>query len=197
MRHQKNRRKLRNLFISSIQFKLAFANLVYILLVIGVVVLSVLSPFYADMYGSSSLYDQHLAANIFIVLIERSFVALLAILIFSFIHQVIISHRFCGPLVNFNKTFEKISHGDLTRKVFLRRHDFLKNEAAQVNEMIDSLTSFVRKAKENHDRLYEILEKLEGSRTTQEIFDESLKTAKHQVKLGTEHLSKMKTGNTK
>jgi len=149
------------------------------------------------MYGSSSLYDQHLAANIFIVLIERSFVALLAILIFSFIHQVIISHRFCGPLVNFNKTFEKISHGDLTRKVFLRRHDFLKNEAAQVNEMIDSLTSFVRKAKENHDRLYEILEKLEGSRTTQEIFDESLKTAKHQVKLGTEHLSKMKTGNTK
>jgi nitrogen fixation/metabolism regulation signal transduction histidine kinase len=56
------------------------------------------------------------------------------------IYTLIISHRFCGPLENFCHTFRRISHGDLTRKVFLRRNDFLKFEAGQVNDMIESLS---------------------------------------------------------
>ena len=193
MRHHENKRKLKSLFINSeIQLKLIFTNLTYIFLIIGVIISALLAPFYSDMSRSSELYAQHLSASIFIILIERLSVALLIILVLSFIHQIIISHRFCGPLVNFNETFKKISQGDLTRKVNLRRFDFLKDEAVQVNEMIDGFLGLIGNLKEGHDRLVETLDKIQGTSVEQENFDESLKILKHQAQVCTEHLSKIK-----
>jgi len=195
MKHSVNQRKLRNLFINNIQLKLSLINLIYLSLILTVVVIAVLAPFYSDMSRTADLYNQHLAANIFIALIEKLFIALIAIFLFSLLHQIIISHRLCGPLVNFNKTFEKISQGDLTRKVFLRRHDFLKNEASRINGMIDSLSGIMGALKKDHDRLLETLELLERDSVKHKIFGEQLKTANHQARLCAGHLSKIKIEN--
>ena len=51
------------------------------------------------------------------------------------------SHRFCGPLINFGHTFAKMAEGDFSSKVHLRKNDFLKAEAAQVNAIIDRLNN--------------------------------------------------------
>jgi signal transduction histidine kinase len=72
-------------------------------------------------------------------LMDRVAVVILLIIIISAIYQIIFSHRLCGPFVNMNHTFECLSKGDLTRKVFLRRKDFLKKEAESINSVVDAL----------------------------------------------------------
>jgi nitrate/nitrite-specific signal transduction histidine kinase len=42
---------------------------------------------------------------------------------FFFIHQLFITHRILGPLVNFTHAFQRVSHADFTSKVTLRKGD--------------------------------------------------------------------------
>ena len=73
-------------------------------------------------------------------MLERLSIGFGFVLLIVCIQQVVIIHKLCGPLVNFGKILNKISQGDLTQKIILRRRDFLQREAQQVNEMLDSLT---------------------------------------------------------
>jgi methyl-accepting chemotaxis protein len=126
----------------------------------------------------------------FIVLLERLAFALLILLILAFLHQIVLTHKFCGPLVNFVKTFKKISEGDLTRKIFLRRYDFLQNEAIQVNEMIDGLSSLVAKIKKENSLLLSILEEAAGGAKMPQETDAALKKAAKHAAQCRQHLSK-------
>ena len=140
------------------------ANLTLMLLVFAVVIGAVLYPFYHEIFRIDDIYAQHYSAKFFIVLLDRLSLALIAVLLISLIYQMIINHRFCGPLVNFSHTFKKISQGDLTRKIFLRRYDFLKNEASQVNDMIDFLSDHIMTLKKDHEQLLSKLNEVSGSR---------------------------------
>jgi methyl-accepting chemotaxis protein len=141
MKKEKKRRKLRNLLIrKEIQLALVLLNLLFVVVAASVIILVVLPPIYGDLQSSDNVLVQNVLAKLFILLIDRLIVALGAILVLGVIYTLIITHRVCGPLENFCQTFQRISQGDLTRKVFLRRNDFLKYEARQVNDMIDSLS---------------------------------------------------------
>ena len=72
---------------------------------------------------------------------DRVVVVVLLIIAISLIYQIIFSRRMCGPLINIGHTFDYLSKGDMTHQVFLRREDFLKEEAARINDMIASLNS--------------------------------------------------------
>ena len=97
-------------------------------------------PLYEGIFSAPAPCYSSVSARLFIVLLERFSICFVALIILAFFHQIVLTHKLCGPLVNFSNTFKRISKGDLTRKVFLRRHDFLKTEARQINEMIDNLT---------------------------------------------------------
>jgi len=105
---------------------------------------------------------------------------------------MIINHRFCGPLVNFSHTFKKISQGDLTRKIFLRRYDFLKNEAAQVNDMIDSLSDHIMTLKKDHEQLLSKLNEVSGSEMERAEYQNALETIRKQAEICQNHLSVFK-----
>ena len=154
MRRTANRRQLKNYLIANkIHFKMMLANLTLMLLVITVVIGGVLYPFYHEIFKINDIYAQHYSAKFFVVLLDRLSIALIAVLLISLIYQMIINHKFCGPLVNFSNTFKKISKGDLTRKIYLRRYDFLKNEAAEVNDAIDFLSDHIKTLKRDHEQL--------------------------------------------
>jgi nitrate/nitrite-specific signal transduction histidine kinase len=110
------------------------------LIVIVAILATTLIPLYNGFQNTDNLAAQHYSAKFFVVISEKLIVAFILIFVASFIITVLITHRFCGPLVNFNKTFQKIAHGNLDCKVILRRNDFLKSEAENVNEMIDVLS---------------------------------------------------------
>ena len=113
MKHKMNNRKLKNYLIKKdVQLKIAISNLIYMLLMVTVIVLTILSPLYLDIFQSVDLCNQYFSANMFILLLERLAFSLVVLLILAFVHQIVLTHKFCGPLVNFAKTFKKVSEGD-------------------------------------------------------------------------------------
>jgi len=193
MKRTTNRRQLKNYLIANkIHFKMMLANLVLMLLVFVVILGVVLIPFYHEMFNIDDIYAQHYSAKFFIVLLDRTSIALVAVLLISLIYQMIINHKFCGPLVNFSNTFKKITQGDLTRKIYLRRYDFLKNEAAQVNGMIDFLTDHIMTLKKGHEQLLSTLNGMSGSQTERAEYQNALETMRKQAEICQNHLSVFK-----
>jgi len=197
MKRTVNQRKLKNYFIANkTQLKMALANLILMVLVFAVIVFTILSPFYHDIFRVDDLYFQHYSAKFFLVLLERLSFALIAMFLLALIHNVLVNHKLCGPLVNFSNTFKKISQGDLTRKIFLRRYDFLKNEAHQVNDMIDSLSDYITTIKKDNDLLLSALEEVANGEIEkskyENAYENAFKIVKKQANLCNEHLSKFK-----
>jgi len=124
-----------------LQLPIITANLAFLAIVATVLIAVLLSPLYYDMLNAKDLWVQHVSGNLFLILLRRIGLAMLLILVMAAAHQIILSHRFCGPLVNFGHTFDKMLQGDYSRKVHLRKNDFLKAEAARVNAIIDRLNS--------------------------------------------------------
>jgi methyl-accepting chemotaxis protein len=193
MKRTRNRRQLKNYFIvNRIHFKMMLANLTLMLLVIAVVIGAVLYPFYHEIFKINDITAQHYSAKFFVVLLDRLSLALIAVLLISLIYQMIINHKFCGPLVNFSHTFKKISQGDLTRKIYLRQYDFLKNEAAQVNDMIDSLSDHIMTLKKDNDHLLSAIEGMPGVEVGQAEYQSAIEKLKKQAEISQNHLSVFK-----
>ena len=97
MQAKTHRRKLKSYFINKkIQLRLAITNMIYMILVVTVVILTVLAPFYLDSFEALELCRQYLSAKLFIVLLERLAIAVGILLLVAFIHQIVMSHKFCG-----------------------------------------------------------------------------------------------------
>jgi hypothetical protein len=73
--------------------------------------------------------------------------------------------------------------------VYLRRYDFLKNEAAQVNDMIDFLSAHIMTFKKDHGRLISTLNEMSGSEMERAEYQKALETIRKQVDIFHNHLS--------
>jgi methyl-accepting chemotaxis protein len=135
-------------------------NLVYMLLIVTVTFAILLSPLISDMVSSDNIEIQYQAAQTFLTLLKRFIPAVFAMFVLIFLHQISFTHRICGPLVNFGYTFHKISEGDLTRKISLRKGDYLQKECDQINEMQDNLIDQIATARTDTDKLILFLEGL-------------------------------------
>jgi len=134
------------------------AHLAYLLYVMIALIATILSPYYTDIFKTGDLWAKHFSANMFIVLLERLSITSLFIIVISIFHFVIFTHKFCGPLVNIGRTIATISEKNLTRKIYLRKGDFLKNEAKQINAMMMSLSNSIATVKSENLLLLEDLE---------------------------------------
>lgn len=166
MNKEKNQRKLRNLLIrKEIQLALVLLNFLFAVVAAAAIILVVLTPIYEGIQSADNVWVQNGLAKMFLLISDRLIVTLGAICVLGVIYMLIISHRFCGPLENFCHTFQRVSQGDLTRKVFLRRNDFLKYEARQVNDMIDSLSLRLDSIRQQHQVIKSKIEKLSDSQS--------------------------------
>jgi methyl-accepting chemotaxis protein len=176
MKSNKNRRKLRNYFISKeTQRPLVVAHITYLVLVTVVIIATMLSPLYFDIFSADELWVKHFSAKMFIILIERTTIAGLFVAILSFFHFILLTHKLCGPLVNIGNTIRKITAKDLTRKVYLRKGDFLNKEANQINTMMDELSSTIEIIRKENLLLIEDLEKSKKELGEHEVIGEKLK----------------------
>lgn len=171
MKPKKNVRKIQNYLIAKdIQFRIVITNFLYLCLISLVLVLVVLSPYFYDIFDKDELWVQYLSASMFLVLLDRLVIALALIFVISFIHLIVLTHRFCGPMINIKKTIQEVARGNLTRKVFLRKNDFLKEEAATLNHMIDQLSGHYEDISADNNLLLAMIEKkLDGDNDGVEI----------------------------
>jgi methyl-accepting chemotaxis protein len=182
MKSNVNHRKFRNFFISKeIQRPMAIVHLAYIILIATVLIATVLSPFYTDIFKTGDLWEKHFSAKMFIVLLERLSIASIVITVISFFHFIVFTHKFCGPLVNIRRTIARISERDFTHKIYLRKGDFLKTEAQQINDMMKALSNSVEKIKKENRLLLDDLEESIQAHGQQVIIEAELKGFRDRV----------------
>lgn len=190
---KKKRRKWRNFLINrQVQVKVAAVNSLYMLMVVSLLIATLFMPLYDEIFSTSDPYYSRASAKVFIVLLERFSICFVILIFLGLFHQFVVTHKLCGPLANFSKTFKKISKNDLTRKVYLRRHDFLKNEARQINEMIDNLSSPLSAALKSNRRIVAMLEEHIATGATQSEINNVLRLLKKEADICTTNLEKFK-----
>lgn len=156
-----NNRSWKNLPIrKDILIPLITTNLILMAVIVIILLAGLLSPLYYDMLRSEDLWVQHVSGSLFLILLQRISLAMFLILVAAAVHQLVLSNRFCGPLVNFGYTFERMARGDYSRKVHLRKRDFLKPEADQVNAIIERLQTDSEKLGTYLDQLERALVRL-------------------------------------
>jgi len=151
MEKQPNRRTLKNYFIlKDVQLKLIAINFIHMVLVVLITIAALVVPLYALLMQASSLENQYHAAVLFFAITDQLPFAMALVMLLFIVHQIIMTHQFCGPIINFTHTFREITAGNLTRKVHLRKHDQLLSEAACINSMIDGLSQLIGGIKQEH-----------------------------------------------
>jgi methyl-accepting chemotaxis protein len=145
----------------NLQIRLLLHSMLFMLFAVVVTVIIMMYPVLPDLYFSTNIDFRYHAAQGFIFLIEWLIPIVVALFAVFAVHQIMITHRVCGPLVNFTATFDKMLEGDFTRRVALRRGDFLQQECAKINDIIDSLSAVIRRTREDHGSLMAELESLD------------------------------------
>lgn len=152
-------RKLKNYFINNdLQLRMITSSLIYMFVVVLGMLAVVLFPIIQDMLHEEDIEAQYFAAQTFLLLTQRLVPAVMVLFLAIFIHQIMLSHRICGPLVNFSHTFRRIGEGDLSRKVYLRHGDYLKKECDRINEMIDGFSTMIGRIRGDNQKLMRLLE---------------------------------------
>ena len=173
----RNDRKISNYFLrNDLQLRMISASLVYMCIVVAAMMTVMFFPIIQKMLTSSDLEVQYAAAQIFLSMNQRLIPAVGVMVGLIFVHQMILSHRICGPLVNFTHTFQRLREGDLTRKVVLRHGDLLKKECEKINEMIDGMAGLIAKARSDNDKLLQLLEE-----TISQIDDQSTRARLEEI----------------
>jgi len=157
----RNQRRHFALFVNNeLQLRIVSYTLIYMAMVFMITLVVGLYPVFADMFMSTNEMVQYHAAQAFLVLFRRMLPALAVTFTLFLIHMLLVTHRICGPLVNFVRTFERVSQGDLSRKVHLRQGDYLKRECARINAMIDGVANILGRVQGDYRQLTAELEKM-------------------------------------
>jgi methyl-accepting chemotaxis protein len=188
-----NKRKFKNYLINKdLQLRVVFNTIIYMLMVIILTAGVVFSPLVGKMIFSHDIETQYRMAQTYLVLIKWLLPAIVLIVVLFVIHHIIVTHRICGPLVNFTHTFKKMGQGDLTRKVYVRHRDYLKKECSEINGMIDGLSNLLRQVSRDQKDLIDEVEDLMAhieSLDTPEKIRTSLHVVERKARLVSERLS--------
>ncbi|MEI6609458.1 MAG: methyl-accepting chemotaxis protein [Deltaproteobacteria bacterium] len=195
------KRNLRNYLTNKdLQLRLIRNNLFYLLLCVIVTVGILLYPLIYDMMFLPDLESQYQAAQTFLLLVKWLVPAILIVLILFMGHTIIITHRICGPLVNFTNAFDRLAQGDLTRKVYIRKGDYLRSECNRINIMIDGISGILNRLFTNHNQLLVTLQSLDEQEKDAQIKEKlasSLSIIRQDVKYVSDTLSKFKVSTEK
>ncbi len=155
--------KRQQILIDRLQYQLLIFNLLYFFTILLIFSGALFIPLIIELESSTlSVSEQEAVASQFLSLHARVWPALLIAFFLFAIHSVFVSHRIAGPLIRFRNTFKAIAAGDLSGGVMTRKHDYLGNETAILNEMIASLRAKMKDIDAQHRRADTVLGKLKG-----------------------------------
>ena len=152
----KNKRKLKNFWINTeIQHRIIVVNLLFMMLVLILTMAIIYTHLYEREAGLTGMWN--FAFGEVNMSISYKLILLYALLIITFLLSIIsqlwITHRICGPMVNFCNAFREISRGDFLKRINIRKDDLLKKEADQFNEMVVKISELVGELKDENARL--------------------------------------------
>ena len=149
---KKNGRKLRNFLINNeVQIRVISHGVLYMIAAVAFTTTLLLHRQIRDLLflpgAATDSAERFLSAQIFLTVTEYLVPGILLLTFLYILHLLVLTHRLCGPVVNFTKTFRALAQGDLTARVRLRRKDYLKPESQVFNEMAEGIAGRIETAK--------------------------------------------------
>ena len=192
MNPQESKRSWKNYLINRrVQLKVTMINLVFMGVAVLVNTAIILSSSLCNMsYIRESRWVELL--DMWILPYDLLVGSLAVVFSLAIISQILLTHQFCGPLVNFTKSFKNVSQGDLSRKINLRNKDLLKLEAEQFNEMVTNLSGYIEDLKLDNQNLLQTLKEVTSDPDDRQIMDRARTLLREQEQAIKDHIDKLK-----
>ncbi len=182
MTRPKSARKFSNYFVKKdVQLRGIFYNVIFLLIVALITLVTALAPMWQKIMQSHDIEVQFYAASMLLSFLKRWTPVMIVVLIIFVVHQLVLTHRVCGPLINFMHTIRAVATGNLTRKSHIRKADYLGDECNEINQMIDGLTGLLAETRREGEHLHSRFESIQPLQATQEELENTLRVAKEKV----------------
>ena len=196
MRKNANQRNWKSILINKkIQFRIIAINLICMSIAVGINTAvmfssSVCNIYYSDDSGLLKFIDMYTLSS------EVLNFSLAVIFVLAVISQILLTHKICGPLVNFTNSYQKMSQGDLTRPVRLRSGDLLVEEAEQFNAMVSGLSKHIEALSQDNRNLLAKLKELSADTADQGKLKQAREFIKENEHSIITHLERLKLPNS-
>lgn len=159
--------KRRRLIVDRFQYRLLAISLIHFGFVLLFFSAALFLPLALQLDNPSlSWVEKEQVANMMLFYDEKLWLPLVGIFLLLTIHSVFVTHRIAGPLYRFRMTFKALAEGNLSTRANLRKHDYLKNDACVINDMIGTLETRIRSLENQAMRLQEGVAQLEETLKT-------------------------------
>jgi len=156
MAPERNNREIKNLLINfRVQNRIVLVNLFFMMLVMILTMTIIYTHLTEVKNGTESVWKIPLGelTMVFSLKLIMLYTLLFITFILSVLAQLSMTHKVCGPLVNFCNTYKKIARGEFLTRIHLRRNDLLQKEADQFNEMVRTIGELVNELKTENEKL--------------------------------------------
>jgi len=151
----------RRIIVNGFQYRLIAGNFLYLFSVVFAFFVVLFGPVVAVLADESvTIGQREVAAHQLLALHERVWFAIPVLVALCVFHSALVSHRIAGPLVRFKQVFARLADGDLSVDVCVRRHDYLREEADTMAEMVRGLGQRVESIQNDYRRVGATLPRL-------------------------------------
>ena len=159
MRDRSRRRKY--IVDKKLQYRLLAYSGIYFVVIVAVIGMALFIPL-ANQVTSPDLTprQQGEAADKILYIHAVFWPAVFLLLCVLAAHSVLISNKIAGPLHRFQRMFERITEGDLSTTMKIRKGDYLLVEQTKIAQMIEALRDRIERIRGEQQALAEGLKEL-------------------------------------
>ena len=114
---------------------------------------------------SLPFHDRAAAADKMLTLHARVWPAILLVICLVSLHSFRFFHRLIGPLYRFRQVYEQVRNGDLNLRVKIRKKDYLHDDEAALNHLLETLSEKWRNMQQSTEGALRSLDALEQAGT--------------------------------
>jgi nitrogen fixation/metabolism regulation signal transduction histidine kinase len=162
----RNQRRGYSVVNRSLQYRFLAIIIVYSFVIVLFLAVFMFVPDMMRLQDQSLPFDARAAAaDKMLTLHARVWPAILLVICLVALHSFRFFHRLIGPLYRFRQIYEQVRNGDLNLKVKIRKKDYLHEEEAALNDMLDTLSRKWRNMQQDTENALRSLDALEQTGT--------------------------------
>lgn len=176
----RNHRRRFHIINRSLQYRFLAIIIIYSLVIVLSLAMFLFIPEIIRLQNESlSFYDRAAAADKVLTLHAKVWPAILLIICLVALHSFRFFLKVFGPLYRFRWAFEQVRDGNLGFLVKIRKHDFLHQEEATLNEMLEMVAGKWKDVQKTSADALESLNALERSGTDESDWNDAQKELLH------------------
>lgn len=182
----RNQRRRFPIVNRSLQYRFLAVIIVYSFVIVLFLAVFLFIPDIIRLQDESlPFHERAAAADKMLTLHGRVWPAILLLICLVALHSFRFFHRLIGPLYRFRQVYEQVRKGDLNLRVKIRKKDYLHEDEAALNHMLETLSEKWRNMQQTTENALSSLGTLEqagaNANNWQESREDALRIHRHHL----------------